>query len=414
MPKCRVADCKVKYAVFNIPGKTDNFCCATHRENDMIDVIHKRCEFEGCNTLNPSFNFPDKTCGIYCSVHKKDKMVDLLHKKCLHEGCKKQPAFTFKGKKRPLYCAKHKQDNMINIISKTCQYEGCKTQSNYNFESEKIAIYCKKHKSDGMVDVKNPKCQHNGCITRPNFNFEDEKAPLYCAKHKKDKMIDIKNKHCQYKGCKIGPSYNLPGTINGLYCASHKKPNMVNVKDKSCLSEHCNIIPSNPKYKGYCVRCFMYTFPNEPVSRNYKVKEKHVYDFIKLHFNIESYDKQVSGGCSKRRPDILIECLTHSIIIEVDEDQHTDYLCENKRMMQLFEDLANRPSVFIRFNPDKYTKNGKVIKSCFKYHKTSGVPIINDEIEWNKRLELLKITIDNYITNIPEKEVTIKQLYYDQ
>lgn len=90
-----------------------------------------------------------------------------------------------------------------------------------------------------------------------------------------------------------------------------------------------------------------------------------------------------------------MDLFTHSIIIEIDE---------NKRMMELFQDLANRPIIFIRFNPDNYIdENGKSIKSCFKYHKTSGIPMIDNETKWSQRLELLKTTSEKHINNIPEK-----------
>jgi hypothetical protein len=70
--------------------------------------------------------------------------------------------------------------------------------------------------------------------------------------------------------------------------------------------------------------------------------------------------KQIDGGCSKRRPDLLYDMYTHVIIVENDENSHKTYdeICENKRMMQLFEDLGNRPIVFIRFDCGNYIKNG--------------------------------------------------------
>ena len=229
-----------------------------------------------------------------------------------------------------------------------------------------------------MIDIRNNKCKFNECIKRPNFNYEGEKKSIYCFEHKKDDMIDVKSRRC--------------------------------------INEHCNTFASKTKYRGYCFRCFMYIFPDEPISKYYKIKEKHVSDYITQQFPHISLilDNQIDGGCSRKRPDIFIECLTYSIIIEVDEDQHSDYSCENKRMMQLFKDLGDRPIIFIRFNPDKYIdKDGKSIKSCFKYHKTTGVPMIADENKWTQRLETLKEKIQYYLDNIPNKEVTIENLYYD-
>ena len=49
--------------------------------------------------------------------------------------------------------------------------------------------------------------------------------------------------------------------------------------------EQCQTMVTNPLYKGYCLRCFVYTFPNEKVSRNHKTK-KTVVDFV-----LEKFDK---------------------------------------------------------------------------------------------------------------------------
>lgn len=46
MPRCRVNKCKVNQAIFNLSGETQGICCATHKEYDMIDVIHKKCVFD--------------------------------------------------------------------------------------------------------------------------------------------------------------------------------------------------------------------------------------------------------------------------------------------------------------------------------------------------------------------------------
>ena len=56
----------------------------------------------------------------------------------------------------------------------------------------------------------------------------------------------------------------------------------------------------------------------------------------------------------------LIFSLIHSVIIEIDEHQHKNgnsYTpeCDKRRLNNLFTYLADRPIVFIRFNPDSYT-----------------------------------------------------------
>ena len=103
-------------------------------------------------------------------------------------------------------------------------------------------------------------------------------------------------------------------------------------------------------------------------------------DFIKYQFQDQdmTFDKQTSG-CSRRRPDVYIDKFTHIVITECDENQHKDTSCENKRMMELFQDFGNRPIVYIRFNPDSYVnKDNKKVLSSFKMHKLLDVPMIRD------------------------------------
>jgi hypothetical protein len=69
----------------------------------------------------------------------------------------------------------------------------------------------------------------------------------------------------------------------------------------------------------------------------------------------------VPDGCSKRRPDILIDAGTHFIVVEVDELQHATYAnrCEVGRMLQIAQDCG-LPTVFVRWNPDEWQMNGEV------------------------------------------------------
>jgi hypothetical protein len=219
--------------------------------------------------------------------------------------------------------------------------------------------------------------------------------------------------------CEIHASYNYENEKERLYCNKHKKEGMIDVNNKKCLQENCYSIPKNNKYKGYCIRCFINLFPDEKISKNFKVKEVFMTDFIKEEFRDEviTFDKQ-TGGCSKRRPDVYIDKFTHILIIECDENQHKnkEYTnCDTKRTMELFQDFGNRPVVFIRFNPDSYiNEDCKKILSSFKNHKTLFVPVIRDKKEWNNRLELLKETIDKWLRKIPEKEISYEYLFYDK
>ena len=230
-------------------------------------------------------------------------------------------------------------------------------------------------------------------------------------------MIDIKNKTCIHEGCKIQPNYNNEGSIKALYCFSHKLNGMIDIKNKKCKSNLCYTRPQE-KYDGYCLYCYMNLFPDKPVSRNYKTKEYAVVEFVKSTFPNLSWisDKRVLDSCSKRRPDLFLDLGYQIIIIEIDENQHIEYdcSCENKRIMELSQDVGHKPIVFIRFNPDDYEENEIVIKSCWSINK-KGICIIKNSKEWTQRLNALKEQIIYWIhsDNITTKTIEIIQLFYD-
>jgi len=408
----RCIECDV-IATFNIVGEKNGLYCAKHKIDGMIDVKNKACIYEGCST-RPSYNFSEKKAGIYCVKHKLSGMIDVQHRKCIECGI--LPSFNLKGNKIPLYCLTHKHEGMVNVVNKTCLE--CDKQATFNNVGQKKGLYCVEHKKNGMIDVKNKKCLE--CEVRPTFNNVGQKKGLYCVEHKKNGMIDVKHKTCIYEGCDTRPSYNLAGEKRGIYCDKHRLVDMIDVVSKSCKSEWCQTIPHFNKYDGYCLRCFIYLFPDKPVSRNYKTKEYSVLDFIKTKFPELDFiaDKIISGGCSKRRPDLFLDILYQIIIIEIDENQHTDYdcTCGNKRVMELSQDLGHRPIVFIRFNPDDYKKDGKNITSCWGCDK-NGICVVkkSKQKEWLERLNTLEDQIKYWTDpeNMTDKTIEIIHLYYD-
>jgi hypothetical protein len=185
---------------------------------------------------------------------------------------------------------------------------------------------------------------------------------------------------------------------------------------KLCKTHMCETVVNNTKYKGYCIYCFIHLFPDEKNVYNYKTKENEVVSKILQNFSNFTWvaDKKVKDGCSKRRPDLLLDLGSHIIIVEVDENKHTDYdcSCERKRLMELSQDLHHRPIVFIRFNPDSYTnEEGIEVKSCWKMNKM-GVMQITKHKEWEERIESLKKQIQYWIDNTTEKTVEIIELFY--
>ena len=156
---------------------------------------------------------------------------------------------------------------------------------------------------------------------------------------------------------------------------------------------------------------------NNPVIRNYKIKEKAVDDYIKINFSNFDWkdDRTITDGCSKQRPDKLLDLGYQVIIVEIDEDQHKYYdkICENKRMMEISRDLGHRDIIFIRFNPDGYTdENNNKICSCWE-NKDRQLQI-KSQNEWNNRLKKLEEEINYWINNNSNMIIKVIKLYYDK
>jgi hypothetical protein len=459
MPVCEFGSCSVS-ACFNLFGEQKAKFCKTHKMDEMINIVDKLCET--CNVKRALYNYKGKTGGIYCLDHMVEGMVNVKGKRFAYKGllgneiCYTAPIYNYDGQLKGLYCIEHKAENMINVTGKRCSNNDCKSIAQFNFDGNITGKYCSQHKEDGMIDIKHKRCEYKNCMNQPSYKFENDssckfcskhklegmvngkhsickiencnkyagynyigiKTPLYCGEHKKENMIDVKHHFCLETDCNKRPIFNFEGCKKGIYCTTHKKDNMINIFMKICKSIWCNGYP-NPKYDNYCINCFIHLFPEKQISRNYKTKEKTVVDFIQQMFdNSWICDKRIVDGCSKRRPDLLLDMGSHVIIIEIDKNQHVNYdcSCENKRLMELSQDVGHRPIVFIRFNPDDYIdSNSKKIKSCWIPNKSNGllyIPKIK-ETEWSNRLTILKNHIQYWINNKTEKTIEIIQLFYN-
>ena len=169
-------------------------------------------------------------------------------------------------------------------------------------------------------------------------------------------------------------------------------------------------VEKRSRFHPLCFSCYCRTYPDVNIPRQYKIKEHHLRDELKKKYPDVKlvFDKRIDRGCSLRRPDVRIERFTHTIIIECDENRHQGVSCENKRMMELFQDLGNRPLVMLRFNPDR-TSSGT--EGCFKRTKRNALSL--NRKEWNRRIKTLSDRIDHFLTQIPTKEITLEHLFYE-
>jgi len=376
------------------------------------------CNFDKCST-RASFGIKETKKPLRCKSHKED-YVDIVNNNiCIYENCGTRAGYNYKNIKKGSYCVEHKLSDMFDVNHKICLYESCELRSSCNYENIKIPLYCSKHKLNNMFDVCNKKCLFEGCKITPIYNYKNEITRLYCVDHKLDKMVDIHHKLCIENDCETQPLYNYTGLTEKLYCVEHKLEFMIDVAHKTCKNDFCGT-RANRKYKNYCGYCYVNMFPKEQISRNYKTKETAVVDYIKDNFpNVDlKCDKTVYDGCSRRRPDILLDLGFQVIIIEIDEFKHQGYSCENKRIMEISQDVGHRSIIFIRFNPDNYKDGDKKITSCWSNQSKSGINTVKKcKIkEWEERLLCLKNEVEYWlkIENKTDKMIEIVELYYDK
>ena len=358
-----------------------------------MNVLERFNKFVSENNIKLLQNYQD---------NKELKINDYIEFECTYKCkdgkiCGKKSRKTIKylicGKASTM-CISH-TDYCIHYTTKsTCKV--CDGGSICEHNTRKIT--CRKCKGSGICehDTRKTTC----LICKGSAVCEHNKLRKYC-KICIGSQICIHKKYKAY--CKECDGSRL---CNSEWCESKK------------VKEHI--------FKGYCMRCFINLFPGEKISYNYKSKQNDVTHFIVNNKELPECkwvsDKIIQGGCSKRRPDLFADLITHSVIIEIDENKHNDYdqICENKRTMEIFNDLGNRPVVFIRFNPDNYVKrDGTKVSSCWGYNKEGKDEEIkltikrNKKTEWSKRLEILYKEVKKSMECVPEKEVTVIHLFYD-
>jgi hypothetical protein len=362
------------------------------------------CLVEGC-IINPYYNFKGER-PQYCKRHIREGMINVKDKRCIHPECTKARLYG-NPNESPIYCASHKLEGMINKRSKQCIQKGCTTIPAYAEEGQR-PIYCNEHKKEGMINVVRRTCMD--CEKTALYNKKGER-PLYCSEHNEEGMVDVIHKKCLR--CDITPNYGVP---NGkpIYCSYHRLDGMIDTRLKPCKTHLCDT-PASKTYDGYCTYCFVHLFPDNIHCKNYKTKERCVAEYIQSHSTYTWIcDKKIQDGCSRRRPDLMLDLGFQVILVEIDENQHINYdtTCENKRMMELSQDVGHRPVVMIRFNPDEYTDTEKH-SSCW-YLDIQGLCQLkrSKEKEWNHRLEVLMEQINLWTTKPTEKTIEIIQLFY--
>jgi len=388
--------------------------------------FHDNCDFLVCKH-NVLYKDVCQECNNYSEIidgkckHERNRIITNNIVYC--DQCLKERGFYFKKiviENNDRYKCKHQNINLLDGHSiggfidicqefhEECEFYVCKHGTLYQDE----CLQCKNELIIGN------KCIHNKKSSCHQCRLLNKPATRFICEHNIDihdcldcGLVILCCHNKKYSDCiKCDKTY---------YCRHNKQKRHCRICDGSylCKNEWCESV-CNKKYNDYCLRCFIHMFPDLPNVRNYKTKEKTVVERIINFYPDFSWvaDKKIQDGCSKRRPDLLLDMGTHIIIVEVDENKHTDYdcSCEHKRLMELSRDVGHRPIIFIRFNPDEYVdKNGKKIKSCWKLNKNGIMSILSSKKEeWEERILALKNQIQYWIDNQTEKTIEIVELFY--
>lgn len=415
--RCAKKDC-YKTALFNFLGESSKFCL-DHKEDGMNDMSHIMCKSKDCNT-RAGYNIPSIKTPKFCFDHQENNMIDVVHPRCNSEKCMLRPSCNYKGIKTPIYCAKHKIDGMTDVVTKRCEHPECDTMATFNFEGETMPTRCINHIVDGMVDIKHPKCESDECKNRAIYGLKNKVT--HCHEHKTNDM-KVQSSECDIYSCRGKAIYTTSFNEKPTLCEKHASATMFNVnkrydcsvsdcdeeflftyKKKNYCEKHCpDKKLTNSRFCKYCEMSPSSIFICIECRRNCHPKEASIVKFLSNNIYQEAFLDSSSrlNGCSKRRPDILYECNTHNVIIEIDENQHNGYdeSCECSRLNEIFLGLENVSLTVIRFNFDKVKHKNKVIK-----------------FDKDARHELLLKTIKTELDNIPTSDtpkVNLIQLFYN-
>lgn len=389
-----------KYCTYGLKGTTlREYCkdCSTKYVNYVNVKRNHMCQ--DCKILRPSFGIRNSKIAICCSVcnklHHSGKYVSVVNKMCQDCGLV-TPRFGEKGTKIPICCSNcnklHHNSEYVNVRTKICI--NCNLiQPSFGKIGTKKAICCYKcnikYHNREYVNIKDNTCSDCN-VTRPHFGKEGTKIPICCRpcndKFHKGKYVDV----------------------------THKK----------CNNDWCGFRAVD-KYKGYCLNCFRHEYPDHKFVRNYKCKELLIVDSVKQqefyiyedsvkigkHVINWKFDKPIGG--SKRRPDIFYKFGNYYLLVDIDENQHRGYDCEDNRLIQLLKD-AGMNIVIIRFNPDSYINHeGNKVESCFR-NTIHGTKLNKENLEdWGYRLRILHYYMQKFIRYPPTKLLTVLKLFYD-
>ena len=312
---------------------------------------------------------------ICCIKCKTDGMVNVVNKRC---PCGKTPKFNVPEETKPICCKVCKTDEMIDVASKRCP---CGTRSKFNVPEEKIGICCSKCKTDEMINVETKRCS---CGKQPVFNMPEENIGVCCSKCKTDDMINVVAKKCS---CGTTPYFNIPCKTGGVCCPKCKTPEMVDVVNRICLgyNEKCPVRTRIGNGHEYCMSCD----PNDARRKQYKRFEEEFFAYVKDKLDVHQREFRVTfdpNETSKKyaRLDGIVFGDDIIVCLEVDENGHREYECDEHRMhlvtAELLQKYPENVVSWVRVNPttDEKTQTSKKSQKIRENRFEEVVIAVND------------------------------------
>lgn len=438
--KCISKNCKI-HSTYGKKGSKKPTHCETHgKVLGFINIVTKRCrgknnDGEECNII-PTYGTPGTSTGIYCKTHVKDfpDYVNVKDKICESPNCYTRASYGKKGTKTKRFCGKHameEKEDYINLHGKLCigkdEDNNCSKRPTFGKKGTTKPQYCGSHRPDDpdIIDVLHKHCEYKSkdgkdqCYDRARYGKKGTKKATFCRTHIPDNTyVDVKHKTCKYvdketgEKCSTRCHYGMP-KYSPEYCVKHKTPQMIKDPTKAKdadykLCEYCGV--EEVHYDQLqCPGCKK--FQKIGKTQNGHTKELIVKALLDKDEIKYTHDKQVAGGCSRRRPDFVINTKFGAIILEVDENQHNrkNYPCDCElvRMKQIYFDCGIERILFIRYNPDKYISSEKIVskikreKYLMKYLKEK-MEIEPENVNYN--LGSVYLFYDGFISTAPEIE----------
>lgn len=428
--KCQKDGCRTR-PCYGINGEKATHCEKHADKTIMNNVVSKLCNVEGC-TKQPSYGY-EVGKAVCCAPHGKElNMVDVKTRRCDVGGCETICCYGYPGH-TPRKCVTHALIGMVDIRNYQCEFDGCTKQPNYGYEDERPS-HCKKHKLNGMLYL-NSHCVKIGCYNQKQYNLKDL-PPKYCSLHATKNMVNTAKRTCLKEDCSKIALYGYLGDIC-IRCQDHQEENMLRYPKTICRhsgcseyalygsrinkQEYCEIHKLKSQYPltkrkckcldevlcegiavlspdGLCSGCD----PSFHFRRRMKADEEKIKQWL-----LESdqrdfiHDRRAPNikYCFDKgyRPDFRFEDATHTTILECDENKHKYYesRCELARMVETAQ-ANGGPTVFVRYNPDSFIKDGVEVQIPESIRKK----ILFEVLKWCRN-------------NPPKNFLSVIYLFYD-